>query len=72
MADASGPDYTLEVTPATSQTVTPGGTVVYDLTLTPRNGSTGTVSLLSFGAPPDSSDPIVLLGTLREKLPCHH
>jgi hypothetical protein len=55
VADASAPDYTLEVSPATSQTVTPASSVVYDLTLTPRNGFTGTVSLLSFGAPPGSS-----------------
>jgi hypothetical protein len=55
VADASAPDYTLEVSPATSQTVTPGTSVVYDLTLTPRNGFTGTVTLASFGAPPGSS-----------------
>ena len=55
VADTSAPDYALEVSPATSQTVKPGGSVVYDLTLTPRNGFTGTVTLLSFGAPPSSS-----------------
>jgi hypothetical protein len=55
VADPSAPDYTLEVSPSTSQTVKPGGTVVYDLTLTPKNGFTGTVSLESFGAPPGSS-----------------
>jgi hypothetical protein len=55
VADASAPDYTLEVSPATSQTMTPGSAVIYDLTLTPRNGFTGTVNLASFGAPPGSS-----------------
>ena len=55
VADTSAPDYALEVSPPTSQTATPGGSVVYDLTLTPRNGFTGTVTLLSFGVPPGSS-----------------
>jgi len=55
VADPSAPDYTLEVSPSSSQTVTPGGSVVYDLTLTPKNGFTGTVTLASFGAPPGSS-----------------
>jgi hypothetical protein len=55
VADSSAPDYTLEVSPANSQTVTPGSSVIYDLTLTPRNGFTGTVTLQSFGAPPGSS-----------------
>ena len=55
VADASAPDYTLEVSPTTSQTVTPGGSVIYNLTLTPRNGFSGTVTLASFGAPPGSS-----------------
>jgi hypothetical protein len=35
--------------------MTPGSAVIYDLTLTPRNGFTGTVNLASFGAPPGSS-----------------
>jgi hypothetical protein len=55
VADTSAPDYTLEVSPATSQTVRPGSSVIYDLTITPRNGFTGTVTLASFGAPPGSS-----------------
>jgi malectin (di-glucose binding ER protein) len=55
VADASAPDYTLEVSPATSETVTPGSSIIYDLTLTPRNGFTGTVTLASFGAPPGNS-----------------
>jgi hypothetical protein len=55
VADPLAPDYTLEVSPSTSQTVTPGGSVVYNLTLTPVSGFTGTVTLESFGAPPGSS-----------------
>jgi len=55
VADSSAPDYTLQVTPATAQTITPGGSVIYDLTLTPKNSFTGTVTLLSFGAPPGTS-----------------
>ena len=55
VADTSAPDYTLEVSPSTSQAVTPGSSVIYDLTLTPRNGFTGNVTLMSLGAPPGSS-----------------
>jgi Thaumatin family/Malectin domain len=55
VADPSAPDYTLQVSPASSQTVAPGSSVVYDLTLTPKNGFAGTVTLASFGAPPGSS-----------------
>src|SRR5215471_2295687 len=51
VADASSPDYSLQVSPATAQTIKPGGSVVYDLTLTPSNGFSGTVTLKSFGTP---------------------
>jgi hypothetical protein len=62
VADASAPDYTLQVSPATAQTIKPGGSVVYDLTLTPKNGFSGTVTLKSFGAPAGTST--FSLGTL--------
>jgi hypothetical protein len=55
VADASAPDYTLQVSPATAQTVKPGGSLVYDLTLTPKNGFSGTATLKSFGAPAGTS-----------------
>jgi hypothetical protein len=55
VADAAAPDYSLQVSPATSQTIKPGGAVVYDLTLTPKNGFSGTVTLKSFGAPAGTS-----------------
>jgi len=55
VADPSAPDYTLEVSPSISQTATPGSSVVYDLTLSPKNGFAGTVTLESFGDPPGSS-----------------
>src|SRR5258708_164091 len=55
VADSSAPDYTLQVTPATAQTITPGGSGIYDLTLTPKNRFTRTVPLLSFGPPPGTT-----------------
>jgi hypothetical protein len=55
VADAAAPDYSLQVSPATSQTIKPGGSAVYDLTLTPTNGFSGTVTLKSFGAPAGTS-----------------
>ncbi len=55
VTDASAPDYTLQVTPPVCDTVTPGSSVVYNLTVTPKNGFTGTVTLASFGAPAGSS-----------------
>jgi hypothetical protein len=55
VADASAADYTLQVTPSTPQTITPGSSIVYNLTLTPKNGFSGTVTLQSFGAPPGTS-----------------
>src|SRR5260370_29412241 len=55
VADASAPDFALQVSPAAAKTITPGGSVVYDMTLTPRNGFSGTVTLKSFGAPAGSS-----------------
>jgi hypothetical protein len=55
VADPAAADYTLQVTPATPQTITPGSSIVYDLTLTPKNAFSGTVTLKSFGAPPGTS-----------------
>src|SRR5215831_4622515 len=55
VADSSAPDYSLQVSPATAQTIKPGGSVVYNLTLTPENGFSGTVTLKSFGAPAGTS-----------------
>ncbi len=54
VADAAAPDYTLAVTPASPQTVTPGAAVVYNITLTPVNGFAGVVSLASYGLPAGS------------------
>jgi hypothetical protein len=51
VADSSAPDFSLQVSPATAQTTKPGGSVIYNLTLTPVNGFSGTVTLKSFGAP---------------------
>jgi Thaumatin family/Malectin domain len=55
VADPAAPDYTLQVSPSSSQTVTPGSSVVYNLTVTSKNGFTGTVTLMSFGAPAGTS-----------------
>ncbi|HTD25182.1 MAG TPA: thaumatin family protein [Terriglobales bacterium] len=52
VADPTAQDYTLQVTPNTPQTIAPGGSMVYNMTLTPLNGFTGTVNFLSFGTPP--------------------
>lgn len=51
VADPAAPDYTLQVTPTAPQTIAPGSSMVYNMTLTPRNGFTGTVNFLSFGSP---------------------
>jgi hypothetical protein len=51
VADAAAADYSLQVLPSGSQTIKPGGSLVYDLTLTPSNGFSGTVTLKSFGTP---------------------
>jgi hypothetical protein len=55
VADTAAPDYTLEISPPTCETVAPGSSVIYNLTLAPKNGFTGTVTLASFGAPPGTS-----------------
>lgn len=55
VADASAPDFSLQVSPAAAQTIKPGGSIVYDMTLTPKNGFSGTVTLKSFGAPAGTS-----------------
>jgi hypothetical protein len=51
VADSTAPDYALQVTPPSAESVTPGTTVVYNITLTPANGFTGVVSLASYGLP---------------------
>jgi hypothetical protein len=51
VADPAAADYSLQVTPAGSQTIKPGSSIVYDLTVTPSNGFTGTVTFKSFGTP---------------------
>src|SRR5262249_44011857 len=55
VADAAAPDYSLQVSPATAQTIKPGISMVYNLTLTPKNGFSGTVTFQSFGAPAGTS-----------------
>jgi hypothetical protein len=51
VADSSASDYTLQVSPTAAQTIKPGASQVYDLTVTPKNGFSGTVTLKSFGTP---------------------
>jgi hypothetical protein len=53
--DAAAPDYSLDISPATAQTIKPGGSLTYNLTLTPRNGFSGTETLKSFGTPAGTS-----------------
>jgi hypothetical protein len=55
VADPAAPDYTLQVSPSASQTINPGGSVVYNLTVTSKNGFSGTVTFASFGAPVGTS-----------------
>ncbi len=55
VADHSAPDYTLQVTPNTAQTIAPGGSITYNLTLTPVNGFSGTVTLASFVTVPGTA-----------------
>jgi len=51
VADSTAADYTLAVTPTGPQTIAPGGSITYNMTLTPLNGFTGTVNFLSYGTP---------------------
>src|SRR5215471_12698419 len=51
VANPAAPDFSLQVSPTAAQTIKPGGSIVYDLTLTPTNGFSGTVTLKSFGTP---------------------
>jgi hypothetical protein len=51
VANASAADFSFQVSPAAAQSIKPGGSVVYDLTVTPSNGLSGTVTLKSFGTP---------------------
>ncbi len=55
VADPTAADYTLQVSPNTSQTIQPGSSIVYNLTLTPVNGFNGTVTLASFGNVPGTA-----------------
>ena len=55
VADPAAPDFSFQVSPTTAQTIKPGGSIVYDLTLTPTNGFSGTVTLQSFGTPAGTS-----------------
>ncbi|PYX91386.1 MAG: hypothetical protein DMG67_10290, partial [Acidobacteria bacterium] len=55
VADPTAQDYTLQVTPTAPQIIAPGGSMVYNMTLTPLNGFTGTVNFLSFGVPPGTA-----------------
>ena len=55
VADPSAPDYTLHVTPNASQTIQPGGSITYNLTLTPVNGFSGAVTLASFVTVPGTA-----------------
>ena len=51
VADASAPDYRLDMTPTSAQTILPGATTAYRITITPLNGFTGVVSLAAYGLP---------------------
>jgi regulation of enolase protein 1 (concanavalin A-like superfamily) len=51
VADPTAQDYTISVTTTSSQTVTPGTSVVYNITVTPVNGFSGTVGFSSSGLP---------------------
>jgi regulation of enolase protein 1 (concanavalin A-like superfamily) len=51
VADASASDYVLSVSPSSPQTISPGATVAYNITITPVNGFSGVVSLAAFGLP---------------------
>ncbi|HTC93911.1 MAG TPA: thaumatin family protein [Terriglobales bacterium] len=55
VADPSAPDYTLQVTPNASQTIQPGGSITYNLALTPVNGFSGAVTLASFVTVPGTA-----------------
>src|SRR6266849_2719974 len=55
VADPTAPDYTLQVTPTAPQTIAPGSSISYNLTLTPVNAFSGTVSLASFGGVPGTA-----------------
>ncbi len=51
VADPTAQDYTISVSTTSPQTVTPGTSVVYDVTVTPVNGFSGTVGFSSSGLP---------------------
>ncbi len=55
VADPTAPDFTLQVTPTAPQTIAPGSSITYNLTLTPVNAFSGTVSLASFGGVPGTA-----------------
>src|SRR5258708_5560689 len=51
VADASAPDYAISVSPASPQSISPGATVAYNITITPVNSFSGVVSLAAYGLP---------------------
>lgn len=51
VADPTAQDYTISVSTTSPQTVTPGTSVVYNVTVTPVNGFSGTVGFSSSGLP---------------------
>jgi hypothetical protein len=51
VADATAQDYVMSVTTNSPQTVQPGASVVYNLTVTPLNGFSGVVTFSSSGLP---------------------
>ena len=51
VADPTAQDYTISVSTTSPQTVTPGTSVVYHVTVTPVNGFSGTVGFSSSGLP---------------------
>src|SRR5260370_1277506 len=55
VADPTAPDYTLQVSPNTPHTIQPGGSIVYNLTLTPVNWFSRTVTLASFATSPGTA-----------------
>jgi fibronectin type 3 domain-containing protein len=64
-AGSSGQDFTIAATPG-SQTVAPGGTTSYTVTVAPQNGFTGTVALSASGLPSGASasfNPISISGS---------
>jgi Thaumatin family len=51
VADPTAQDYTMNVTTSSPQTVQPGASVVYNITVSPLNGFSGVVTFSSSGLP---------------------